>query len=677
LRLRDTDGDKIEFRLAPDGKLQEFVNDRLELPEVHYLRYRGTTGVVQDSTGDFKLRKANRNQKARILQVLAEFAGVPCSFGKIRPVCELKFVDCDQDVLLFRRSSKAGKLQQYINGALEPKEIGEIAYNLEEGMITTRNGYFYIKPEERFEKAWLLRHFCYQAKVDWCGDEPLLWTTRPSSCSLEGPSTDTDDEEACGHDSGNQLKQSEDSTIAKRKPTIASLTGVVRPGSETLPKRRQRQQAREQLERNRLMKANEPEKFNDSDAEFEFDSQVEIERQEAANRRYKEQCAWIENSQDEADQLENDISKPIQEKMPPFCDGNQLSSDTDGNQLSSDSDSQLEIERLEAANSRFKEEFAWLETSDEEADFNNFAKENTQACQGSSLLRWLVVDEHGSEGQAGNSSWQSVQSGDGVVVEAEAVALEMHESFSSSDGENVASESTRTPHEDDANADHQDRCISNSQDLDDDILQRLCEEGAIDESILHSPAGILPAPASQDTVPPNEDELLAEGSEAVSSHMDESHGEEGAWELLTNEEDLPSTTEPATQWFLLCSQEEVELPADDAASFACSFETRSIHDADWHWEAPGDTECYILSEAEDDDDDCTHEVCSSLDQRVGRDVESPHSCGMHDSACQVQVRQAPRLCRGLATYMTSQTLQRNSRRETGLETIPCTTLSSF
>jgi hypothetical protein len=680
LRLRDTDGDKIEFRLAPDGKLQEFVNDRLELPEVHYLRYRGTTGVVQDSTGDFKLRKANRNQKARVLQVLAEFAGVPCSFRKIRPVGELKLVDCDQDVILFRRSSKLRKLQLYINGALEPQEVDEIAYNLEEGLITTRVGYFYIKPEERFEKAWLLRHFCYQAKVDWSGDEPLLWTTRPYGCSLEGPSTDTEDAAVCDHDSGNvdvlmnlgkslkQLKQSEGSAIAERLLKIASLTGVVRPGSETLPKRRQRKQAREQLERNRLMKANEPEKFNDSDPELEFevDSQVEIERLEAANRRFKEQCAWMETSDDEADQLKNETSKLIQENMPAICDGSQLSSDTDGNQLSSDSDSQLEIERLEAANKRFQEECGWMETSDEEAEFTKFAKEKTQACQGCNPLRWLVVDEHSSEGQAGNSSWQSVLSGDEVVVETEASALEMHESFSSSGGEeNVSSESIRTPQEDDANADHKDRCISNSQDLDDDILQRLCEEGAIDESILHSPEGILQAPASQDTVPPHEDESLAEGSDAVSSHMDETHGERG-WELLTNEEDLPSTIEPGTEWFLLCNQEDVELPADDGASFACSIETRSINDDDWHWEAPRDAECFVLSEGEDDEC-CTHEICSSPDQCVGTGVESPHSCGMHDSAC--QVRQAP-------TYMTSQTLQRNTIPETGLENLPCTTLTS-
>jgi hypothetical protein len=144
------------------------------------------------------------------------------------------------------------------------------------------------------------------------------------------------------------------------------------------------------------------------------------------------------------------------------------------------------------------------------------------------------------------------------------------------------------------------------QDPDDDVLQRLCEEGAIDEGILRR--------AGEDVVSTQTDEQFCGRT----------------WEV---------TKQCNTEWFLLCSEENAEslgMPTDDADSADCfrhemSGSTCLVED-DWQdnadWESPHEIECFVLSEGEDDDH-ITHEDPGVTDHCNITDAEDLEACDLH------------------------------------------------
>jgi len=79
VRVTDADGDALEFRIAADGRLQEYVNGELEVGDVRRLTYSRRDGRVFDGEGDFRLRAPECLEKSVLLRALAARAGVEWS----------------------------------------------------------------------------------------------------------------------------------------------------------------------------------------------------------------------------------------------------------------------------------------------------------------------------------------------------------------------------------------------------------------------------------------------------------------------------------------------------------------------------------------------------------------------------------------------------------------------
>eukprot|EP00439_Symbiodinium_sp_Y106_P073577 s1005_g13.t3 len=76
LLVTDTDGDRLEFVLNDDGKLQEFNNGEVDLMEVSTMCFKFADGSVTDDTGVFTLPPRECMQKAAALYSLALEAGI-------------------------------------------------------------------------------------------------------------------------------------------------------------------------------------------------------------------------------------------------------------------------------------------------------------------------------------------------------------------------------------------------------------------------------------------------------------------------------------------------------------------------------------------------------------------------------------------------------------------------
>jgi hypothetical protein len=181
LRLTDTDGDTIEFYLTRNGMLQEWVNGKLELPHVRSLSYITRTGLVKDDTGEFNIRAGECDQKTIVLQAMARCAGVRWRGGEYLSITEVCVNLVGGDRLIFRISDTTGTLQEYFNGKLELAKVLHVTYNKYLGSITDQDWDFRIRPDECVEKVYLLRHLCWRAGVPWNGDKPTLWTKPPST----------------------------------------------------------------------------------------------------------------------------------------------------------------------------------------------------------------------------------------------------------------------------------------------------------------------------------------------------------------------------------------------------------------------------------------------------------------------------------------------------------------
>jgi len=189
LRLRDTKNNLIEFRLSLDGKLQEFVNDRLQNAEVRRLTHRAWDCLIKDDIGEFNLRPEDNKCKAAALNALAALAGVQWTGDQLSPTYELQLVDIAGDLHAFHVSTETRRVQKFINGTLRAANLRKLSFIGSTGTVvdgTGRSGQFRIKPHERLEKALILHELCGRGGVAWLGDAPLCqkrftppsWKTR-------------------------------------------------------------------------------------------------------------------------------------------------------------------------------------------------------------------------------------------------------------------------------------------------------------------------------------------------------------------------------------------------------------------------------------------------------------------------------------------------------------------
>lgn len=182
LRLQDTDGDALEFRLTPDGKLQEFVNGKLELKQVRTLRYRAADGLIRDDTGEFNLRLEDRELKAIALCAVARIANVMWVGDTPAPLCTLRLVDQTGVLISFVLCESSQKLAWYADGELRNLDVRAVSYGIKTGTVTLDanpcvgaciRGSFRIRPDERLEKSLLLCELSGRASVTWHGEKPL------------------------------------------------------------------------------------------------------------------------------------------------------------------------------------------------------------------------------------------------------------------------------------------------------------------------------------------------------------------------------------------------------------------------------------------------------------------------------------------------------------------------
>lgn len=74
VELVDTDGDKIRFTIE-DGKLVEYCNGKLEIPNVEWIKVNEFRGVIFDQGGRFVIREEERESKFRALNRLCQHVG--------------------------------------------------------------------------------------------------------------------------------------------------------------------------------------------------------------------------------------------------------------------------------------------------------------------------------------------------------------------------------------------------------------------------------------------------------------------------------------------------------------------------------------------------------------------------------------------------------------------------
>lgn len=168
----DTDCDLIEFRLTAAGKLQEFVNHKLELGDVRNLKYKATSSMIEDDTGDFNFRYDEQIAKCTILRTFATLSGVPWHGDEPASLKKLSITDSEGDIIEFRLSEDE-VLQEFVNGKLEISEVRQISYSSTDGTIIDDSGEFRLVARNRLEESILLRVMAFQANISWIGDDPL------------------------------------------------------------------------------------------------------------------------------------------------------------------------------------------------------------------------------------------------------------------------------------------------------------------------------------------------------------------------------------------------------------------------------------------------------------------------------------------------------------------------
>eukprot|EP00747_Dinoflagellata_sp_TGD_P164236 gnl/TRDRNA2_/TRDRNA2_183881_c0_seq1.p1 gnl/TRDRNA2_/TRDRNA2_183881_c0~~gnl/TRDRNA2_/TRDRNA2_183881_c0_seq1.p1 ORF type:complete len:276 (-),score=72.63 gnl/TRDRNA2_/TRDRNA2_183881_c0_seq1:62-889(-) len=200
LKLIDTDGDHIEFRLSAGGKLQEYVNGKLEIARVRTLKFRSADGLVIDDGGDFNLRPYEQEQKAAALRALAAQARNPPVrwLGDVptaKAYERLVFVDLDGDAVEFRLPSHYKALQLYINGELEIPTVRTLNYRRADAAVLDGLGEIRFRPEDHLEKVAELYEFASRAGVKWRGDVPsvLPCVKPPQQFAMDGEDTDAED----------------------------------------------------------------------------------------------------------------------------------------------------------------------------------------------------------------------------------------------------------------------------------------------------------------------------------------------------------------------------------------------------------------------------------------------------------------------------------------------------
>lgn len=195
MELIDRDGDRIEFYIdGITGKLKEYVNGKLEIPEIKTMRYSMSEGTITDETGVFQIAKEEQIEKALGLHALALRAGVLWEGDEPAPANELLLTDTDGDKLEFVLLD--GKLQELNNGQVEIREMRKLTFKYSEGLIIDDTGEFHLPKMECIQKAAALRSLAEQAGIQWEGDEPSEKKAR----NFSNASTGVLDIENCASD---------------------------------------------------------------------------------------------------------------------------------------------------------------------------------------------------------------------------------------------------------------------------------------------------------------------------------------------------------------------------------------------------------------------------------------------------------------------------------------------
>lgn len=171
MELVDQDGDRLEFLIAADGKLREYVNGSLEIAEIKSLTYSIADATIRDDTGVFQLKPDEQVEKALGLRALASRAGVPWRGDEPAPATHVRLTDTDGDVLDFFVTD-SGQMQELNNGELEIGEMKSLSFSYADGRVTDEAGIFMLPAKECMQKAAALRSLAMQAGVAWSGDEP-------------------------------------------------------------------------------------------------------------------------------------------------------------------------------------------------------------------------------------------------------------------------------------------------------------------------------------------------------------------------------------------------------------------------------------------------------------------------------------------------------------------------
>lgn len=166
----DTDGDCIQFLIDPKGKLREYVNGKLELEDVRWLRYDAGQAMLTDEKGMMTLQEKDRVEKVLGIHCLAMRAGITWQGDPPAPCTFVAVEDTDGDRLEFL--VKDMKLQEFNNGELELDAVNSMCFKFADGSITDDTGVFKLPPRECMQKVAALYSLAMQVGLEWTGDHP-------------------------------------------------------------------------------------------------------------------------------------------------------------------------------------------------------------------------------------------------------------------------------------------------------------------------------------------------------------------------------------------------------------------------------------------------------------------------------------------------------------------------
>ncbi|CAL1143749.1 unnamed protein product [Cladocopium goreaui] len=169
--LLDVDGDCIQFLIDPKGRLREYVNGKLEMENVRWLRYDASRAMLTDEKGEITLQEKDRVEKALGVHCLAMRAGIQWLGDPPAPARTLLVEDTDGDRLEFLVNEDM-KLQEFNNGELELEAVNSICFKFADGSITDDTGVFKFPPRECMQKVAALYSLALQVGIHWTGDNP-------------------------------------------------------------------------------------------------------------------------------------------------------------------------------------------------------------------------------------------------------------------------------------------------------------------------------------------------------------------------------------------------------------------------------------------------------------------------------------------------------------------------